>query len=155
MAFSKITLNGVTLMDVTQNTVTAPRLWVGETATGADGVEVTGTFDMSPITSQVIAATTSATTSSTFANEFYVLATLQFEGTCTTFTAYAEGRCNESGTWIPLAFIDVEDFVLKEGTAGIKAKGIFDVSIAGITQFRVRVSAVSGGNIKTTAVFSR
>jgi hypothetical protein len=43
MAVSKVILNGDTLMDVTQDSVTAPTLLSGETATGADGVRVTGT----------------------------------------------------------------------------------------------------------------
>lgn len=44
MAISKVTLNGDTLMDVTQDTVTANKLLSGETATGADGVGITGTI---------------------------------------------------------------------------------------------------------------
>lgn len=44
MAIAKVTLNGTTLMDVTQDTVTAPALQQGETATGADGEPVTGTL---------------------------------------------------------------------------------------------------------------
>lgn len=42
MAISKVTLNGDTLMDVTQDTVAANNLLSGETATGADGESVTG-----------------------------------------------------------------------------------------------------------------
>ena len=44
MAISKVTLNGDTLMDVTQDTVAANNLLSGETATGADGVRLTGTL---------------------------------------------------------------------------------------------------------------
>ena len=44
MAFSKVILNGVTLMDLTQDTVTAPTLKQGETAHGADGEQVVGTM---------------------------------------------------------------------------------------------------------------
>lgn len=43
MAVSKVILNGDTLMDVTQDSVTAPTLLSGETATGADGMRLTGT----------------------------------------------------------------------------------------------------------------
>lgn len=43
MAISKIILNGVTQMDVTDDTVTADNLLFGEQATGADGQKVTGT----------------------------------------------------------------------------------------------------------------
>ena len=40
MAISKVTLNGETLMDVTQDTVAINNLLTGETATGADGEPV-------------------------------------------------------------------------------------------------------------------
>lgn len=43
MAISKIILNGVTQMDVTQDTVTASTLMSGETAHDASGVQITGT----------------------------------------------------------------------------------------------------------------
>ena len=42
MAFSKVTLNGTVLMDVTTDTVTAARLLSAYTATKADGTKVTG-----------------------------------------------------------------------------------------------------------------
>lgn len=44
MAISKVTLNGTTLMDVTQDTVAANNLLTGETATGADGEPVIGAY---------------------------------------------------------------------------------------------------------------
>ena len=44
MAISKIILNGVTQMDLTQDTVTPSTVLSGETATGADGVRFTGTY---------------------------------------------------------------------------------------------------------------
>ena len=43
MAVSKVILNNETLMDVTQDSVTASTLLEGETATGSDGVRITGT----------------------------------------------------------------------------------------------------------------
>lgn len=42
MAISKIRLNGVTQIDLTQDTVTASHLHTGYTATGADGLPVVG-----------------------------------------------------------------------------------------------------------------
>lgn len=42
MAIAKITLNGTTLMDVTQNTVTADDMKSGTTATAKNGQQVTG-----------------------------------------------------------------------------------------------------------------
>lgn len=49
MAFSKVIFNGQTLMDVTQDTVTADALALNAIATGADGEKVTGTMSASPI----------------------------------------------------------------------------------------------------------
>ena len=46
MAFSKITLNDDTLMDVTQDTVASSNLLSGETATGADGETVEGAIEI-------------------------------------------------------------------------------------------------------------
>lgn len=46
MAFSKVTLNGTTLMDVTQDSVTEETLVAGETATKSNGVRTTGTLDL-------------------------------------------------------------------------------------------------------------
>ncbi len=42
MAFSKVILNGTTLMDVTQDTVTSDTLKTGSTATAANGEKITG-----------------------------------------------------------------------------------------------------------------
>lgn len=44
MAYSKVILNGTTLMDVTADTVAAATLLSGETATKKDGTKVTGTL---------------------------------------------------------------------------------------------------------------
>lgn len=62
MAISKITLNGEVQMDVTQDTVTANNLLSGETATGADGVRLTGT--LIPSSEPVLQAKTVTPTSS-------------------------------------------------------------------------------------------
>ena len=42
MAVSKVILNGTTLMDVTDDTVTVDDLKTGVTATSADGQQITG-----------------------------------------------------------------------------------------------------------------
>ena len=44
MAYSKVILNGTTLIDVTQKTVTASTLLQGETALKNDGTDITGTL---------------------------------------------------------------------------------------------------------------
>ena len=52
MAISKVTLNGETLMDVTQDTVAINNLLTGETATGADGEPVAGGLTIPTFTTQ-------------------------------------------------------------------------------------------------------
>lgn len=52
MAISKIILNGVTQMDVTQDTVATSNLLNGYTATGADGVQITGSYVPSGVSLQ-------------------------------------------------------------------------------------------------------
>ena len=56
MAISKIILNGVTQMDVTDDTVTADKLLYGEQATGADGQKVIGTVTVTAISETFIAS---------------------------------------------------------------------------------------------------
>lgn len=46
MAISKVILNGVTQMDVTQDTVAAGVLHSGYQATGADGVKIQGAYSV-------------------------------------------------------------------------------------------------------------
>jgi len=48
VAFSKITLNGVTLMDVTQDNPTSATIFSGVQATGADGNKVQGSYTPYP-----------------------------------------------------------------------------------------------------------
>lgn len=63
MAISKIILNGVTQMDVTQDTVAAANLLSGHTAHGADGESITGTYE--PTSQSNPTATFEATAAST------------------------------------------------------------------------------------------
>lgn len=155
MAFSKITLNNSTLMDLTQDTVTAETLKYLFTAHDAAGEAITGEYDIAQYTLTMINSASSATTSSTYNNEVYYLATLQVIGSFTSAKIVLEGRCNSSGSWVALAFVDLEDEALIDGATGITAKGIYSVGIAGINEFRVRVASVSGGNVTVTSVFTR
>lgn len=61
MAISKIILNGVTQMDVTQDTVASSNLLSGETATGADGNQVVGAYVPASATIQSLNVTPSET----------------------------------------------------------------------------------------------
>ena len=56
MATAKVILNGTTLMDVTQDTVTSATLVSGETATKADGTSITGSLSLTPKTSADLTA---------------------------------------------------------------------------------------------------
>ena len=75
MAFSKIVLNGTTLMDVTQDTVAANKLLSGITATAKDGVGVTGsigniTFPTSAGSSATSGYTSKATISRSTSDQY-------------------------------------------------------------------------------------
>ena len=50
MPFSKITLNGSTLMDVTGKTVTPGSMVLGITALKNDGTDITGTINLGAVT---------------------------------------------------------------------------------------------------------
>ena len=65
MAFSKIIYDGVTLMDVTQDTVTASKLFTGETAHNAAGQAITGTGGVVLVTETPDAAGGTVTTITT------------------------------------------------------------------------------------------
>lgn len=62
MAVAKVTLNGVTLMDVSSDTVEANTLLSGNTATKNDGTKVTGSY--TPATPTYQSKTVTPTTSS-------------------------------------------------------------------------------------------
>lgn len=64
MAISKIILNGVTQMDVTQDTVAANNLLLNETATGADGAPVVGAYVPASPTLQTVTKSYTPTASS-------------------------------------------------------------------------------------------
>ena len=81
MAISKITLNGVTQMDVTSNTVAADNLLEGYTATGADGNPVIGTAKTGEIWMEETITTSGAVTK---ALDPYVL--YHFTGALTSLT---------------------------------------------------------------------
>ena len=50
MAISKVTLNGVTQMDVTQKTVKPSGMLLGLTALENDGSDITGTINLDAVT---------------------------------------------------------------------------------------------------------
>ena len=61
MAYSKVTLNNTTLMDVTQDTVTPERLAENDIATAADGQKIVGTMAVSRQTGSITPAASTTT----------------------------------------------------------------------------------------------
>lgn len=118
-------------------------------------ISVTGTYSVAPKTVTMMNGVTTASTSATFENDVYILSTLQVTGTFTSLKLYVEGRCNTAGDWIKLAFIDQTDYILTDGATGITAKGIYEASVAGINQYRVRSESIAGGNVSVVSVFTR
>lgn len=67
MAVSKVILNGTTLMDVTQDTVSADKLLQTYTATKNDGTKVTGTYVPQSGASNIVTGTFTGTSDGSFA----------------------------------------------------------------------------------------
>ena len=92
MACAKVILNGTTLIDVTNDTVTADALFAPITATRKDGVEITGSLVESPILQ--IDVTGTAATSATLTNpaitaEHYVINNAQIAASNVSWTTAA------------------------------------------------------------------
>lgn len=82
MAYSKVILNGATLMDVTQKTVTPSTLLSGTTALKNDGTDITGTY----VPSGCDVSDTTATASDVLSGKyFYTAAGVRTQGTVTVY----------------------------------------------------------------------
>lgn len=101
-----------------------------------------------------ITETTSAVTSGVFTNNNCDLCTVQVYGTATSMKVQIQGKTDADGDWTNVASFNVSDLSLKDGNDGMTAAGIYSVGIAGITQVRVKVASVSGGNVSVTAKFA-
>lgn len=89
-------------------------------------------------------AVTEAGNGNVFTPEFADVISIEFSGTASSFTAVFE-ELGESGAWHAIAGIRRSDFA--PGSSVTAKTGRWDVTLSGVLSLRVRVSAVSGGNL--------
>lgn len=91
--------------------------------------------------------------SNTFVNNISDVLTLQITGTFSSATVLVEGLVNvQTNAWTTLAAFNLTDLSLKTGD-GMEEEGVYQVSVAGILKVRIRVSAITGGDITVAANF--
>ena len=102
-----------------------------------------------------ITEATSAVTSSVFTNNNCDLCAVQIFGTATAMKIQVQGKTDsQSSTWESIASFNMGDLTLSDGNIGMTTAGIYAVSVAGITQVRINVASVTGGNVSVTAKFA-
>lgn len=102
-----------------------------------------------------LTAVTTTASSNTFTNSICDGLTLQITGTHGGATILVEGQVSPDSTltnWIALSAINLNDFSV---TSSITTNGIYQIGVAGISQIRVRVSAISSGNVTAFGNFYR
>lgn len=137
MAYSKVILNGVTIMDVTQKTVTASTLLQGETALKNDGTDVTGNYV--PQTCVLQSKTVSPSTS-----QQTVSPDSGYDGlSSVTVNAMPSGSATTPATSITA-----------NPTISVSASGLITASVSGSQSVTPSVSAgyVSSGTAGTVSV---
>jgi hypothetical protein len=94
-----------------------------------------------------LTAVTTTAVSNTFTNSICDGLTLQITGTHSGATILVEGQVSPDSTltnWVALSVINLNDFSVVDS---ITANGVYQVGIAGISQIRVVVSAISSGTV--------
>ena len=143
MANAKVILDGVTLMDVTNDTVTADSLLYGITATRNDGVQITGTIQNGSITTGDLSQQSSGTISR--GQKIYISEGYYSSGVC--YTAEAN-----SGTKSITISDDSSSNISCDGYANVTITGInIPIPSTGTNTFSVKVP---NGNSTVTFVFN-
>lgn len=137
MAISKVTLNGATLMDVTQKTVTAGTMLNGATALKNDGTDITGN-----ISSKSSSDLTASGATVTAPAGYYALAATKSVASGTEGTPVATKGSAKIGSW-ELGAISVNGAESSSSTrmrtnGYIELTNQIDISTTGTAQFSVR-----------------
>jgi len=98
-----------------------------------------------------VTAASGAAESEIFENTRFTIASVQVSGAFTAASVVLEGRTSPSGPWVALAVNPVDDPEAR--SAEMVSAGIYDASIEGVNQLRVRVVSVTGGSVDVGAVF--
>lgn len=70
--------------------------------------------------------------------------TLQASGEASSFMAKVEGRSDINADWSELAVINLKDFSVNNN---ISTTDVYQSGLTGITQIRINLISVSGGNV--------
>jgi hypothetical protein len=100
-----------------------------------------------------LTAATTTVSSTTFTNTICDGMTLQITGTHSAATILIEGQVSPLSTstdWVAISAIDLSDF---STTNAITDNGIYQTSIQGISQIRIRISAITSGTVTAIARF--
>ena len=97
-----------------------------------------------------VTAASGAAESEIFENTRFVIASVQISGAFTAASVVLEGRTSPSGPWVALAVNPVDDPDAR--SAEMTSAGIYEVSVEGVNQLRIRVVSVTGGTVDAGAV---
>ena len=86
----------------------------------------------------------SATISEVFDNYKGDSIALQASGTTSAFSAKLQGKADINADWVDVAVINLKDLTV---SSTISSTDIYQGSLSGITQIRVNLESVSGGNV--------
>lgn len=91
-----------------------------------------------------------STESAVFENTRFTVASVQISGAFTSASVLLEGRTSPSGPWVPLAVSPADD--PDDRRAEMVSAGIYEASVEGVNELRIRAVSVEGGLIDAAAV---
>ena len=86
----------------------------------------------------------SATISEVFDNYKGDSITLQASGTASAFSAKLQGKADINADWVDVALINLKDLTV---SSDVTTTDIYQGALTGLTQVRVNLESVSGGNV--------